>query len=220
MLAKELANPEIPFLKNTDSLESALKLMEEFKVSQLPIVENDTFKGLLSETEILNSTNLNQSVAKAECNVLQFSVNEFEHIYEVLAKISKLQLSLIPITNDEDLYLGTITLPILIEAISNLAAIKDLGGILQLEMIEYEYSLSEISQIVESNGGKILSLYIHTHSDSDKLDVTLKVNKTDLSPIIQTFERYNYKIAAAFHKSEMQQELKHRYNEFIKYLNI
>ncbi|MDC0004786.1 CBS domain-containing protein, partial [bacterium] len=113
-----------------------------------------------------------------------------------------------------------ISLPILIQSICNLAAIKDLGGILQLEVNVNDYSLSEISSIVESNGAKILSSYIHTHNDSAKMDVTIKVNKTDLSPIIQTFERYNYTIVASFHKSEMQDELKKRYNEFINFLNI
>jgi acetoin utilization protein AcuB len=129
-------------------------------------------------------------------------------------------LSLVPILDDDKSFLGVISLPNLVESICNLAAIKDRGGILQLELNIADYSLSEIASIVESNGAKILSSYIHTHTDSTKMDVTIKINQTDLSPIIQTFERYNYTVAASFHKSEMQDELKKRYNEFINYLNI
>ena len=220
MLAKELINPDIPTLKTSDSGTMALELMEDFKVTELPIVNNSQFLGLITENDILNLANPNEAIGNHELSLEKPAINAYEHIYEVLSKISKYKLRLSPILDDDNSYLGVITLPILIEAISNLAAIKDVGGILQLEMNESDYSLSEISQIVESNDAKVLSLYIHTHDDSSKMDVTLKINKTDLSPIIQTFERYNYKIAASFHKSEMQVDLKQRYNEFINYLNI
>jgi CBS domain-containing protein len=220
MLAKELISYEIPALKTSDTGERALELMEEYKLTELPIVNNTAFLGLISENDILDLNDPSEPIGNHTLSLEKSAVNAFEHIYEVLAKISTLKLSLIPILDDDKTFLGVISLPILVESISNLAAIKEMGGILQLELNVNDYSLSEIASIVESNGAKILSSYIHTHTDSTKMDVTIKINKTDLSPIIQTFERYNYTIAASFHKSEMQDELKRRYNEFINYLNI
>ena len=220
MLARELISDEIPALKTSDTGKKALELMEEYKLTELPIVNNTDFLGLITENDILDLDNPDVPIGNHKLSLEKPAVNAYEHIYEVLAKISTLKLSLIPILDDDNTFLGVISLPILIESICNLAAIKDLGGILQLELNVNDYSLSEISSIVESNGAKILSSYIHTHEDSTKMDVTIKINKTDLSPIIQTFERYNYTIAASFHKSEMQDELKKRYNEFINYLNI
>ena len=220
MLARELISDEIPALKTSDTGKKALELMEEYKLTELPIVNNTDFLGLITENDILDLDNPDVPIGNHKLSLEKPAVNAYEHIYEVLSKISTLKLSLIPILDDDNTFLGVISLPILIESICNLAAIKDLGGILQLELNVNDYSLSEISSIVESNGAKILSSYIHTHEDSTKMDVTIKINKTDLSPIIQTFERYNYTIAASFHKSEMQDELKKRYNEFINYLNI
>ncbi len=220
MLARELISDEIPALKTSDTGKKALELMEEYKLTELPIVNNTDFLGLITENDILDLDNPDVPIGNHKLSLEKPAVNAYEHIYEVLSKISTLKLSLIPILDDDSTFLGVISLPILIESICNLAAIKDLGGILQLELNVNDYSLSEISSIVESNGAKILSSYIHTHEDSTKMDVTIKINKTDLSPIIQTFERYNYTIAASFHKSEMQDELKKRYNEFINYLNI
>jgi hypothetical protein len=130
------------------------------------------------------------------------------------------KLSVLPVLNDDKQYLGLICLTTLIEKMSNLAAMKDPGGILQLEINVNDYSLSEIANIVESNGAKILSSYIITHDDSTKMDVTIKINKTDLSAIIQTFERYNYTVVASFHKSEMEDDMKKRYDAFIHYLNM
>lgn len=220
MLARELISDEIPALKTSDTGKKALELMEDYKLTELPILNNTDFLGLITEADILDLDNPDIPIGNHKLSLEKPAVNANEHIYEVLSKISTLKLSLIPILEDDDTFLGVISLPILVESISNLAAIKDLGGILQLELNVNDYSLSEISSIVESNGARILSLYIQTHSDSTKMDVTIKINKTDLSPIIQTFERYNYTIAASFHKSEMQDELKKRYNEFINYLNI
>jgi hypothetical protein len=80
--------------------------------------------------------------------------------------------------------------------------------------------LSEIARIVESNDAKILSSYISSHIDSTKLEVTIKINRTDLSAIIQTFNRYNYTIKASFHQSEYVDDLKDRFDSFMSFLNI
>lgn len=220
MLAIDLVSNEIPPLKTSDTGSTALHLMEEFKLTELPIVNNTEFLGLITEGDILDMNDPEMPIGNHKLSLERPTVNANEHIYEVLAKISTFKLSLIPILDEENNYLGVISLPILIENIANLAAIKDVGGVLQLELNENDYSLSQIASIVESNGAKILSLYIHTHKDSTKMDVTIKINKTDLSPIIQTFERYNYTVAASFHKSETEDELRKRYNAFIHYLNI
>jgi hypothetical protein len=91
---------------------------------------------------------------------------------------------------------------------------------LVLELNIHDYSLSEIARIVESNDAKILSLYISSHIDSNKLELTVKINRTDLSPIIQTFNRYNYTIKASFHQSEYVDDLKDRFDSFMSFLNI
>lgn len=220
MLAKELISDQIPPLKTSDTGERALELMADYKLTELPIVNNKEFLGMITEKDILDLHDVSIPIGNHKLSLEKPSVNAKDHIYEVLSKISSLNLMAIPILDDDRNYLGAISLPILIQAISNLAAIKDIGGILQLEINEIDYSLSEISSIVESNGAKILSLYIRTHNDSSKMDVTLKISRTDLSPIIQTFERYNYTVAASFHKSEFQEELKQKYNQFLNYLNM
>jgi hypothetical protein len=134
--------------------------------------------------------------------------------------MSSLKLSVIPVLNDKDQYLGLIHLSTLLQHFAEMASMKESGGLLVLELNIHDYSLSEISRIVESNDGKILSLYISSHIDSTKLEVTIKINKTDLSSIIQTFNRYNYTIKASFHQSEYVDDLKDRFDSFMSFLNI
>lgn len=220
MLAIDLISDEILPLSITDTGAKALQLMEDFKLYELPIVNGNEFLGLLKESDVLDMNDLEEAIGNQKLILEKPIVFASEHIYEVLGKMSAFKLSLVPIVNEENHYVGVITMPLIIESISNLAAIRELGGILQLEVNVNDYSLSEISSIVESNGAKILSSYIHTHDDSTKMDVTIKINKSDLSPIIQTFNRYNYTIVASFHKSEMEDLMKRRYNEFMNYLNM
>jgi hypothetical protein len=87
-------------------------------------------------------------------------------------------------------------------------------------MFKNDYSLTQIASIVEGNDAKILSLYVNSLTDSTKIEVTLKVNKEDLSRILQTFYRYNYSVKASYHQSDYDDDLKGKFDEFIRFLNI
>ena len=78
----------------------------------------------------------------------------------------------------------------------------------------------QVAQIVESEGAKILSAYTNTQENSLKMDLILKINKSDLSPLIASFDRFNYEIKASFHESAHEEDLQSRYEQFLKYLNI
>jgi predicted transcriptional regulator len=220
MLAIDLLSDEIPPLKTSDTGTRALQWMDEFKISELPIVNNRQFLGLITESDILDLSDPDEAIGNHKLSMEQAVVHQYEHVYEVISKMATHKLKIIPVLDDDTNYIGVISQQILLDNISKLAAMKDPGGILQLEMNVNDYSLSEISGIVESNGARILSSYVYTHLDSTKMDVTIKINQTDLSAIIQTFERYQYTISASFHKSEMESELRKKFEAFIHYLNM
>jgi acetoin utilization protein AcuB len=99
--------------------------------------------------------------------------------------------------------------------------LKQPGGILVLDINAIDYSLSQIAQIVESNDAKILSMYITSPATTTKMEVTLKINRKDLSSIIQTFNRYNYVIKASFmDENDLYSLYENRYDSFMKYLSI
>ncbi|MAY83667.1 MAG: CBS domain-containing protein [Flavobacteriales bacterium] len=220
MLAIDLISEEIPPLKDSDNGRLALNWMEDFKISHLPIVKGQNYIGMISEEDVLDQDDDSIAVGKYDLELSKVFVHQYEHVYEVISRMSVSKIRIMPVLGEEAQYLGCITVDTIIEKISHLAAMKDPGGILQLEVNVNDYSLAEISNIVESNGAKILSSYIFTHDDSTKMDVTIKINQTDLSAIIQTFERYNYTISASFHKSEMEAEIKRKFDAFLHYLNM
>ena len=220
MRAIELITDEIPPLTHTDSGEKALHWMDEFKVSHLPVLKNGNFVGLLSESDVLDKMNLVENLDKLFDHLPRPYVYANAHIYEVLSKISEHKISVLPILDENEKYLGCTTVYHLLTIIANTGSIKESGGILVLEVNSVDYSMAQIAQIVESNNAKILSSYIMSSTDSNKLEITLKINLIDLSRIIRTFERYDYVIKASFQKSEGDDDIQYRYDALMNFLKF
>lgn len=220
MVAQQLISAAIGTLNPTDTGAFALGLMDEFYVSQLPVVNDKEYLGLISDTDIYNLNILDEPV-NSQKFILNFTyVKENQHIYDVIRLFSSLHLTLLPVVDDKNQYVGSITLENLVQNLSGIAAIENPGGIIVLELNDKDYLLTEIAQIVESNDAKVLSMYITSHPDSTKLEVTLKINKMDVGPILQTFNRYDYIISASFTEDTYTDNLQDRFDSLMNYLNI
>ena len=221
MLAKDLISEVVPALKTSDTGLRALSWMEIFRISHLPIVNNKEFLGLISDTDIYDLNMANEPIGNHHLSLFSPFVTSDQHIYEIIELVSRLKLTVVPVLTKKKDYLGLITLNDLVQYVADLFALKEPGGIIVLELHQNDYSLNQISQIVESNNAKILSMYLTSPSDSMKMELTLKINQNDLTSIIHTFERYDYTIKASYMEDEdMDSFYSNRYESFMKYLNI
>jgi CBS domain-containing protein len=133
----------------------------------------------------------------------------------------KLKLSVLPVLDTDHYYLGAITLYDLARRFAKLFSLEEIGGVIVLEMNENNYSLSEISKIVESNNVKILSSFIDRKFGTNVMDVILKLDNDELSPLIQSFMRYDYNVKAVYlDQSEIGDLYKDRFDQFMKFMNI
>lgn len=220
MIALELITEEIPPLNHLDTGEKALVWMDEFKVSHLPVLKNGNFVGVLSESDVLDKMELDETLDVLFSHLPRPFVWASQHIYEVLTAVSEFKISVVPILDSNEKYLGCTSIHHLMQLISNTGSIKDRGGIVVLEMNQVDYSMAQIAQIVESNNAKILSSYIMSSTDSTKIEVTLKINEVDLDRILRTFERYDYVIKASFQKSDYEEDLQFRFDALMNYLKL
>ena len=220
MNALELISEEIPPLTHSDTGEKVLRWMEEFKVSHLPVLKNGNFVGVISESDILDKLNTDDTLDVLFDHLPRPYVTKDAHIYEVLAKIAEHKLSIMPVLDQDESYIGCSSIHHIATLIANTGSIKENGGIIVLEVNKIDYSMAQIAQIVESNNTKILSSYIMSPSDSTKLEVTLKINRVELSSIIRTFERYDYVIKASYQKGQSDDDIQFKYDALINYLNL
>lgn len=220
MIARELISDVVTALKTSDSGTQALSWMEIFRLRHLPIVNQRDFLGLISDADIYDLNDPDLPVGDHNLSLQKPFVKEDQHIYEVIELISRLELTLVPVLNSDMHYLGVITQEDLTRKFAHFSAMQQPGGIIELEMTQHDYSLSEISQIVESNNGRILSLYVANADDGRRLRVTLKLNLTDMTSVLATFGRYNYTVVSShMNDDELDEFYQDRFDSFLKYLN-
>jgi len=221
MVAKDLISEVIPSLKTSDLGQTALNWMEIFRVSHLPIVNNQDFLGLISDADIYDMNQPEEPIGNHTLTLFKPYVEGEQHIFEVIGLASRLKLSVIPVLDSKNHFMGVITTSDLLRHLAGISSMDQPGGIIVLELIERDYSLSQIAQIVESNNVKVLSMYITSPPESTKLEVTLKVNTGDLVSVIRTFERYNYEVKTWVTTNDsMDSFYSERFDLLMKYLNI
>lgn len=221
MLAKEIASNQIPALYNTDKIEKIKSITDKYKISHIPVIDSDSyFKGLI--TDISSSEiNTHTLISELESNFDNTYIFGNQHFFDVFDIISSKQISLVPVIDENFLYIGNISQQTLIENISQLLSLKAPGGIIIIEVYFRDYSLAEISQIVESNGAKIFNVCTTQAKNSDFFDVTIKLNTDEITSIIETFIRYNYNVKSYFGEYHKLEDLyKSRIEEFRKFINI
>lgn len=220
MIASQLIVDLLPPLKPSETFGKALLWMREFKVGHLPVVDKNNFLGIVSEEDILDSSLFEVNFLSNTIQLDSVFIYEYQHIFEVMRKMSEFQLTVMPILNRNDEYVGCTTLSHLMTIASNTTSIKEPGGVIVLRVNSKDYSLAEISQIVESNNARILSSYITSSDDTSEIDVTIKLNKKELGAILQTFQRYDYKVIETYQKEDDLDDLKNRFDNLMNLLDL
>jgi len=220
MIARDLIKDDVPPIKPFESMEKALEWMDEFRVSHLPVVDGSKYYGLVTENMIYDCNEASLPVSELNLTMNRPFVFEDVHVYKVMQMVAEFKLSVVPILNKKEKYIGLSTMKQLMDYLTNTSSISEAGSVIVLEINQFDYSLAHISQIVESNDAKVLSSFITSSLDSKMMDVTIKINRTNIEAVLQTFYRYDYKVKASFSEDEFEQDMKKRYQGLMKYLNM
>jgi len=219
MIAENLISNSIIPLRTSDTGEEALSIMNDFYIKHLPIVNNKQLLGLISEDDILNY-DVAEAVGSYRLSMRRPYARNNDHIYEVMRLLAEYELTVVPVVDYEDNYIGLISQEDLLRFFANTGSFVEPGSIVVLEMNKRDYFLSEIARIVESENAIILSSFITSAPNSNRVDVTIKINHQNIQNIIATFERFNYEIKASFNESDYVDSLRERYDALMSYLNV
>lgn len=220
MLANELVADTIPPVHTSDPIQKVMERMLEFRIRHLPIVNEQQFLGLVSDADLIEEGDYQASIGSLALSLVNPYVLEDQHVYDVIRLFYEQQLTIVPVLDAKKNYLGLITINGLTESFAKLTSVTEPGGIIVLEISNKNNSLAHMAQIVESDNAQILSSYIRTFPDSTRMEVTLKVNKVDISAIVATFMRYEYNVKATFNHSDDNDNSKDRYDSLMNYLNL
>ena len=219
MTAEALITDAIIPLSPSDTGEYALGVMSEFYVRHLPVVENDQLKAVVSEDNILDADAL-EEVSTYRLPQQPPFVFPDDHVYDVMKILVEYNLTVVPVTDREGNYMGMVTNEDLLKFFGESSTFNAPGSIVILEMSRHDYSLAEIARIVESEGTVILSCFLRSFPDTNRIEVTVKVNSQSIAATLATFERFNYSVKASFNEKQLQEGLRERYDSLMNYLNV
>ncbi len=220
MIAPDLISHSIPPLHLDDTGEQVLLAMHEYNVSQLSVVDGNSYIGLVTMEDVINMKHLNQPLKNFTQILRKPFVKDTAHIFDVMKSALEYNVRVVPVINDDHKYLGMISAESCLRAFAVLNSVKDAGGILELEVAVKDYSLSEVARIVEENDAEILCLYTNINQREQKAEITIKLNTTEVSGIIAAFERYEYEVTSVYNDTEYAEDMKDRYDLLMRYLNV
>lgn len=221
MIAEDLINHMIPPLKGSDDAHKAIVWMEEFRCNHMPVVDDGKLLGFISEEIILETNNIEKQVSDFRLVGQNCYVSITSHFYDILKIAADNKLQMVAVLNETGEYSGVITVQDTLTFFAQSAAVQMPGGILVMSMNHNDYSLAEISRLIEENNTKILSSIVKEDPlDPGKIRLTLKVNQLDLSRIVATLERFQYKVIGRYQESKPIGSEKERIDMLLRYLDI
>jgi len=219
VLNKEIISASVPTLNPNDSVSQALELMSEFHVSQLPVVNDEKYVGLIFEEDLLNA-NEEDKLQTLENRYSRIAVHANTHFIESIQAAHDYDLTVIPVVDKEQEFIGSITAIDLLKNFAKISGASEPGGVIVLELEQRNFSFSEISKLVETNDAQITQLNTYWDNSSETFLVTLKINKFEISDIVATFQRYDYQIKYYFGEELYENELRNNYDHLMNYLSI
>lgn len=221
MIAEDLINHMIPPLKGSDDAHKAIVWMEEFRCNYMPVVDDGKLLGFLSEDIILETNDIEKCVKDFDLAGVNCYVHLDTHFYDILKVAADNKLQMVAVLNDDQSYCGVITVQDTLTSFAQTAAVQLPGGIIVLSMNHIDYSLAEISRLIEENHAKILSCIVKEDPlDAAKLRLTVKINQLDLSRIVATLERFGYRVIGRYHETKTLGDEKDRIDMLLRYLDI
>lgn len=221
MVAKELINHMVPPLKLTDDAHKAIIWMEELRCEYLPVINESKFMGMINEDMILDLNDIDRLIMDIPLTGKDCFVTNDTHFYDVVKKSSDNNIQSVAVVDDNNEYLGVITIQDTITAFAQSEAVQTTGAIIVLSMDHRDYSLAEISRLIEENQVKIINSNVRVdENDPNKIKLTLKINSLEINRVIATLERFDYKIIAQFKESAVSVSEKDRLDQLFRYLEI
>lgn len=220
MLTRDLQSQMIPYLHLHDTVYQALQLMNDYHVVHLPIVDDNKYIGIVSEDELLRAGDDTAELQEIREVFPTPSVKDDEHFLKAIQIAVQNSLSVVPVIEGEHNIVGVVTYNDLLRHSSDFMSLHEPGGLIVIELEGKEYSFNEISRIVESNDAQITQLNTHTDQETGLMQLTIKINKLEVSDIVATFQRYEYNVKYYFGEELFENELRNNYDNLMNYLKI
>jgi CBS domain containing-hemolysin-like protein len=205
-------------IDSQDTIADVQDFFNDLHFSHFPVIEDGIYIGSIAADDIV-TFETDKKIADYRFTLEGFFVRTNTIWLDVLEIFAKNHTNLVPVLDENNKYVGYYEIEDIMRFFHETPFLKEPGGIIIVKKAVLDYSMSQITQIVESNNGKLLGLFI-SEADVESVQVTLKITLGAMNEIIQTFRRYNYEIISEHQEDNYINNLKERSDYLDKYLNI
>ena len=217
-ILSDYINQDYKPLEIQESVAIAQDFFVDVPFSHFPVTEEGVFIGNLSSEDV-ETFDFNKKISDYKYTLEGFFSKKSDIWLDVLESFAKNETNILPILDENNLYLGYYEISDIISFFNETPFLKEAGNIIIIENNIHKYSFSQIAQIIEGNDGKLLGMFI-SDSTSEKIQITIKIVAGGINEIIQTFRRYEYEIISEHLEDNYINNLKERSEYLDKYLNI
>lgn len=208
-------------LEGSDVVETIENRMEKEQVTTLPVV-NQTTQKLIGQVEYDQLNELDDQTLVSDIDLKEaVKIYEGQHIFEAARLMLQYEQRILPVVDEEWTYIGLLTKKNVLESLSRMLNLAKSGSVITVQLEPVDFSLSEIVQIIETEGAKILGITVETiDSTEDKLEVSLKLNVKDVSRVTAALRRYDYVVLTESGSTVFGEDLEERADELLKYIDM
>ncbi len=219
LISQFLSNADFS-IQNADSIQQALEKLQDMLCKELVVLNGDDYIGLVNETILLDAEDEDAPLSSIKVNTAPIQLKFNQHPYDALVMITVYNSTIIPILDQDNKYIGVSTQLDILKAISSIHSQNESGAIIVLATGLHDFSLSQIAHLVESDNCRILNCATKINLESDNIEVTLKVDKSNINALLNSFLRHNYLILETHNTIAAFDDTADRYQQLMNYINI
>lgn len=219
MIAEQLINYMVPPLKPEDDIARAKQWMDEFRVKELPVVKGNKLLGFISEDLLYDAEIMHPEVGAYPLIGQSCFISASSHYYDILKVQSDQQLEMVAVLSNDE-FKGVVLISDILKEFAKTAIVNSQGAIITLQTSLNDYSLSEISRVVEMNGSTVLGANVKPNiEDPSLIEIVLRINHQDVNQIATGLSKSGYKVTSSFNTEDNSFDEKDRYGLLMKFLD-
>lgn len=205
-------------VKFNDTIGDVKMMFSQLTYSHIPVKNGDIYVGCISETDA-HCFESQKILADVNYSLEGFYVRNTTNWLDILEAFAQNDSNVMPVLDANNNYLGYYELNDIIQLFNETPFFAESGGIIIVEKGVFDYSFSEVCQIIESNNSKIYGALI-SKMENDKVQITIKIGNAALNDVLQSFRRYGYSIVSGIEEDSYVESLKERSDYLKKYLDF
>lgn len=218
---KAIINQDFKPLTASQTVGQVLERLNQKEVTTFPVIDPTTQK-LVGQVSLDHLDKADPELTVADLNPDEaIKIYRGQHVFEAARLMLQYELRILPVVEKDWTFLGIITKQNVLESLSKMLNLAEIGSVITIELSPVDFSLSEVVQLIETEGAKILGITVEAPDDQQQnFEVSIKLNLKDVTRVVAALRRYEYNVVTETETQIIGSDLETRADELLKYIDM